>query len=277
MSLCVLNGDLMPIEEATISPMDRGFLFGDGIYEVMAVVEGRIRALSLHHQRLKNSLEGIQLSVNTDQVMEQARIVLESSRLLDAKIYIQVTRGAVMTREHRFPEVATPTVFVAISPFTARQLSPCKALLRPDIRWSLNSIKSVSLLGNVLLQEEAHKLGALETILYRDGKVTEASTSNVFGLRNQVLMTPPLSDFILPGITRHLVIEEAKDLGLNVVETELPIQQLTELDTLFVTSSTRGLLPVVDLMPGGQIGLGKLSPIFHQLAAAYERVLHCHD
>ncbi len=267
----------MPVSEARISPMDRGFLFSDGVYEVITVCAGRIRAFSLHCQRLKNSLDGIHLMVDATEIMEQARRLLSASGLLDAKIYIQVTRGKVDVREHRFPNSVSPTVFLTICKFSHAQLEPCKAIVRPDIRWSLASIKSVSLLGNVLLQEEAYQAGASEAILHRNGKVTEASTSNVFGIHDDALITPKLSSFILPGITRHLVIQEARKLGLTVFEQDIPVEQLVDFETLFVTSSTRGLLQIVELMPGGHIGDGKLSEVFIQMTKAYERVLGKHD
>lgn len=276
MNLCLLNGDLVPLSEARISPMDRGFLFGDGVYEVMTVVDGRIRAGSLHRDRLASSLAMIELAVDADAVMADVQRLLEAAGHANAKIYVQVSRGPAEVREHRFPSTACPTVFATLSPFTPTQLAPTRALVREDIRWSRNAIKSVSLLANVLLQEEAQRQGAGEVILHRAGVVTEASTSNVFLLSNETLSTPPLSPQILPGITRHLVLEMAEALGFEVRETEVLVSQLTEAETLFVTSSTRGLLPITSVDPGGLVGQGQLSPGFERLSERYNQRLYEH-
>lgn len=277
MTWCCLNGTMMPIEQATISPMDRGFLFGDGVYEVMARVDGRIRAKSLHQARLQSSLDAIGLSVSVDDVFADVDQLTEKAGLLDAKIYIQVTRGAASARDHAFPSKISPTVFLTISEFAAVSQKPSIALVRPDIRWRRNSIKSVSLLGNVLLMQEARASGAHEAILHRDHLVTEASTSNVFVIRGQSLLTPPLSDLILPGITRHLVIEMASQIGLNVIEEPIHVDSLPDADGVFVSSSTRGLMPIVELDPGGQVGNGQLTQAFMALQAAYDERLHHHE
>ena len=277
MTWCCLNGTMMPIEQATISPMDRGFLFGDGVYEVMARVDGRIRAKSLHEARLRSSLDAIGLSVSVDDVFADVDRLTEKAALLDAKIYIQVTRGEASARDHAFPSKISPTVFLTISEFAAVSQKPSIAIVRPDIRWRRNSIKSVSLLGNVLLMQEARDSGAHEAILHRDHLVTEASTSNVFVIRGQSLMTPPLSDLILPGITRHLVIEMASQIGLNVIEEPIHVDSLSDADGVFVSSSTRGLMPIVELDPGGQVGNGQLTQAFMALQAAYDERLHHHE
>ena len=277
MTWCCLNGTMMPIEQATISPMDRGFLFGDGVYEVMARVNGRIRAKSLHQARLQSSLDAIGLSVSVDDVFADVDQLTEKAGLLDAKIYIQVTRGAASARDHAFPSKISPTVFLTISEFAAVSQKPSIAIVRPDIRWRRNSIKSVSLLGNVLLMQEARASGAHEAILHRDHLVTEAATSNVFVIRGQSLVTPPLSDLILPGITRHLVIEMASQIGLNVIEEPIHVDSLPDADGVFVSSSTRGLMPIVELDPGGQVGNGQLTQAFMALQAAYDERLHHHE
>ncbi len=277
MTWCCLNGTIMAIEQASISPMDRGFLFGDGVYEVMARVDGRIRAKSLHQARLRSSLEAIGLSVSIDDVFADVDRLTEKAGLLDAKIYIQVTRGAASARDHAFPSKISPTVFLTISEFAAVSQKPAIAIVRPDIRWRRNSIKSVSLLGNVLLMQEARDSGAHEAILHRDHLVTEASTSNVFVIRGQSLMTPPLSDLILPGITRHLVVEMASQIGLDVIEEPIHVDSLSDADGVFVSSSTRGLMPIVELDPGGQVGNGQLTQAFMALQAAYDERLHHHE
>ena len=276
MTWCALNGTLMRLDEATISPMDRGFLFGDGVYEVLALVDGVLRARDLHAARLAHSLQGIQLDVSVEAIFESMDALIERSGLSDAKLYIQVTRGASPVREHVFPGTVEPTVFLTASPFQAHALAPSRAIVRPDIRWHRNSIKSVSLLGNVLLAEEARQNDAAEAILHRDGEVTEASTSNVFLLEGGALRTPPLSEAILPGITRHLVLELAEKQGLTIDESPVMVDDLTAAETVFVTSSTRGLLPIVSIDPGGIVGNGTPVPQFEQLQDAYQARLHHH-
>ena len=277
MTWCCLNGEMMPIEQAVVSPMDRGFLFGDGVYEVMAQVDGRIRAKSLHEARLRSSLDAIRLDVSVTEVFSDVDRLIEKAGLSDAKIYVQVTRGAAPVRDHAFPAQISPTVFLTISEFTAVSQKPAKAIVRPDIRWRRNSIKSVSLLGNVLLLQEARENGAQEAILYRDELVTEASTSNVFVIRGQTLITPPLSDLILPGITRHLVVKMASTVGLKIIEEQVHVDSLCSADGVFVSSSTRGLMPIVELDPGGQVGGGQMTDTFLALQAAYDERLHHHD
>lgn len=276
MTLCALNREIMPLSEARISPMDRGFLFGDGVYEVLACVDGRIRAASLHRDRLSRSLSAIALSVSVDEVFEDLKRLLEASELHDAKLYVQVTRGAAAVREHAFPTVVQPTVFLSVSPFRPSRLQPVDAIVREDIRWRRNAIKSTSLLANVLLQQEAKSAGAGEAILHRDGWVTEASTSNVFLLKDHRLMTPGLSDDILPGITRHLVLQLAEEVGLVVSEAPIAVSDLPKAETVFVSSSTRGLMPIRCLDPGGRVGTGSPHADFESLADRYDQLLHEH-
>ena len=267
----------MPLHEARISPMDRGFLFGDGVYEVMTQIDGRIRAKSLHAQRLRSSLDSIGLATSIEQVFADVDQLTEKVGFCNAKIYIQVTRGSVVARDHAFPSIVSPTIFLTISEFEAVSQKASKAIVRPDIRWRKNHIKSVALLGNVLLMQEARDSDAQEAILYRDEYVTEASTSNVFVIRGQKVVTPPLSDLILPGITRHLVIEIANGLGISMDEDNVRVDSLSEADGIFLSSSTRGLMPIVELNPGGCVGNGELTSTFLALQDAYDERLRCYE
>jgi len=267
----------MPLNKARISPMDRGFLFGDGVYEVMAQVDGRIRAKSLHAQRLRSSLDSIGLETSIEQVFTDVERLTKKVGFSTAKIYVQVTRGTADVREHAFPTIVSPTIFITISEFEAIPQFASQAIVRPDIRWRKNHIKSVALLGNVLLMQEARDSAAQEAILYRGEYVTEASTSNVFVIRGQKVVTPPLSDLILPGITRHLVIEIAQLLGISVLEDNIRVDSLPEADGIFLSSSTRGLMPIVSLNPGGCVGNGELTSTFLALQHAYDERLRCHE
>ena len=271
---CALNGELMPLSEARISPMDRGFLFGDGVYEVLACINGRMRAPALHRTRLLESLTAIRLSVDVDQIFSDVMRVLERSELANAKIYLQITRGESGVRNHAFPIAVKPTCFITAMPFESAKLGPAKALVREDIRWRKNKIKSISLLANVLLLQEAKDAEAEEVILFRERQVTEASTSNVFLLCGNTLTTPSLCDDVLPGITRHLVLEIARIQGLSIVERSVKVEELVHADTLFVTSSTRGLLPIVGLDPGGPVGAGEPVMEFYALQDAYNLSLY---
>lgn len=257
--------------------MDRGFLFGDGVYEVMARIDGRVRAKSLHEKRLAASLTSIQLDVSVAQIFHDVDRLIEKANLESAKIYVQVTRGAAAIRDHAFPVDVAPTVFLTISEFEFMSYGACTAILRPDIRWRRNSIKSVSLLGNVLLMQEAKASGAQEAILFREEYVTEASTSNVFVIRGDTLVTPPLGDLILPGITRHLVLEMSETLGITVIEQNVRVDSLADADGIFVSSSTRGLMPINELKPGGIVGDEQLTETFLALQSEYDQRLRHHD
>ena len=277
MNWCCLNGVLMPLHKARISPMDRGFLFGDGVYEVMAQVDGRIRAKALHARRLQSSLDSIGLEMSIEQVFGDVDRLIKKVGFVNAKIYVQVTRGSALARDHAFPSTVSPTIFITVSEFEPVSQTASKAIVRSDIRWRKNHIKSVALLGNVLLMQEALDSDAQEAILYRDEYVTEASTSNLFVIRGEKVVTPPLSDLILPGITRHLVIEIAQRLGISVVEASIRVDSLPEADGIFLSSSTRGLMPIVELDPGGRVGIGELPSLFLALRDAYDERLRCDD
>jgi D-alanine transaminase len=278
MTLCCLNGVIGPLDAARISPLDRGFLFGDGVYEVLAHVDGVTRARQLHQARLAQSLARIRLesAVSIDAIFADMDRLLAASALPSAKIYLQVTRGVAPERDHRFPSQVIPTVFLMATAWSPTVLGPQAAIIAPDIRWQWNAIKSTSLLANVLLQQQASEAGAVDALLHRDGWLTEASTSNAFVIDNGALLTPPLSDRLLPGVTRHLVLDLAREHGLHVIETEIAIDQLSQAELVMITSSTRGLVPITRLLPDQTIGCGEIPAIFETLQANYQRVLHAH-
>lgn len=278
MTLCCLNGVIGPVSEARISPLDRGFLFGDGVYEVLAHVDGVTRAKQLHCDRLEKSLTaiGLSASVSLDTVFSDMDRLLAASGLQSAKLYLQITRGPAAERDHRFPRAVDPTVFLMASPWSPTVLGPQAAVIAPDIRWHRNHIKSISLLANVLIQQQASEAGAIDALLHRDGWLTEASTSNAFVFQDGALLTPPLSEQLRPGITRHLVLDLAAAQGFSVIETEIAIDQLPRADLVMITSSTRGLVPITRLIPDQIIGRGHVPDYFETLQSAYQRVLHAH-
>jgi len=244
-----LNGEFLPLEEARVSVLDRGFIFGDGVYEVIPVYDGHLFRREAHLQRLENSLKGIKLEnpLTNAQWVEHLETLVHRNNGGDQAIYLQVTRGPAK-RDHNFPEKVTPTVFMMSDPIEAQPPSSgVKAITTRDTRWQCCDIKSIALLANVLLRREAVEVGAAETILIRDGYVMEGAVSNVFIVIDGVAITPPKSQFILPGITRDLILEAMREAKLPCREANIPEAQLRTAQEVWVTSSTREILPVITL------------------------------
>jgi D-alanine transaminase len=270
-----LNGGFMPLADARIPVLDRGFLFGDGVYEVIPAYHRRPLKLDAHLDRLERSLAGIRLAnpLSRDQWEDIFTRLLGAAETANQAIYLQVTRGAPVVRDHRFPANTPPTVFAMIKPIAARDPRIAEqgvsAVLREDIRWQRCDIKSTSLVAAVLLRQEAADADAEEALLVRDGRVVEGSTSNVFVVRDGVLSTPPIGPELLPGITRELIMELAEQEGLPLVERGLGVADCKQADELWICSSTRELLPVTRL-DGLPIGAGQVGPLWRQLDAAYQ-------
>jgi D-alanine transaminase len=269
-----LNGQFMPLAEATIPVLDRGFLFGDSVYEVIPAYGGNLFRLEQHLQRLEGSLEAIRMRnplpfKQWRNIMEQ---LLEQRPNQDQSIYLQVTRGATTGRDHAIPEGLEPTVFIMASPIP--EVDPklategIKAVSLDDIRWHRCNIKATALLANVLLKQRAADEQADEAILIRNGRATEGSASNLFMIRDNLLITPPKSRFLLPGITRDLVLELARDNGINSEEREIDTTELESADEIWLTSSTKEIMPVTSL-DGRAVGSGRPGPLFHQLSRLY--------
>jgi D-alanine transaminase len=264
-----LNGTYVPLDKARISVLDRGFLFGDGVYEVIPVYGGRPFRLNEHLRRLDHSLASIRMvSPLSDQ--EWAAIF---DRLIhgvhDQYLYLQVTRGAAAKRDHAIPAEIEPTVFVMCSPIAPIPAEGIRAVILEDIRWRWCHIKAITLLANVLLRQEAVDLGAEEAILVRDGWVTEGAASNVFMVRSGLIVTPPKSPDILPGITRDLILELAAEHGFAVDERNFRREELEIADEIWMSSSTREVLPVVELN-GARVGGGQPGPIWRCMHGVYQ-------
>jgi len=247
-----LNGEFMPLTEARVPVLDRGFIFGDGVYEVIPVYARVPLRLAEHLARMQNSLNAIHLR-NPLAAEEWTRIVgeiIERNAWEDQAVYVQVTRG-VAPRDQAFPADATPTVFVmanAMSKPSAEQRERGVGVITAeDFRWQRCDIKSVSLLANCLLRQLAAEAGCVEAILLRDGHVTEASTSNVFLVKNGVIVSPPKDRRILPGITLDLVLDLARNAKLPIEIRPVPEHELREADEIWVSSSTKEVLPVTTL------------------------------
>ena len=275
-----LNGEFLPRERATLSVDDRGFIFGDGIYEVTRVVNGRLFEADRHMRRLQYGLRGIGIDprMTLEQIIDVHHRLIRENDLTtgEGTVYLQITRG-VAPRTHFFPPATTPpTVFLSTSPFTPnheQRQQGATAVTYPDIRWSRCDLKTVNLLGAVLAKQHAVASDALEAVYIRDGVITEGSHTNVFGVIDGELRTYPKCNFILSGITRDVVLELAVEEGVNVRETPIYQQELGRLDELFVTGTTSDVTPIVQL-DGRPIGSGKPGRITRLLMSALERRLY---
>lgn len=270
---CWLDGGLVPLAEARISPLDRGFLFADGVYEVIPVHRGRPFLLREHLERLDRSLASIRLD-NPHSDAEWAEIlgrVGSAAGAPEMLLYVQVTRGAEHGRNHLFPVGLRPTVFAFASPFPVpapRVLDEgLTAVTLDDIRWSRCDIKSVALLANVLLRQEAADRGADEALLVRDGLLLEGSSSSLFLCVGGTLVTPPNDHRILPGTSREAVIDLAKG-WLQTEVCQLEAREIGSCDELWIASAGRGVLPVTTVN-GAPIGTGKPGPLWREM---YERL-----
>ncbi|HEU4994806.1 MAG TPA: aminotransferase class IV [Gemmatimonadaceae bacterium] len=263
-----LNGQFLPADQAKLSVLDRGFIFGDGVYEVWRVVEGKLFEHGRHDRRLRRGLKALELDVparEIDGLQGVAERLLRENDLLhgEGTFYLEITRGAA-PRTHAYPPAGTrPTVFAMVSRFEvphALRSTGAKAITQTDVRWLRCDIKTVQLLPNVMAKQQAQLAGALEAILVRDGVVTEGTHTSVLGVKNGVLRTHPLAPIILPSVTRELVLEIAREQGVPVREEPFTLRELFELDELFVSGTTTDVTPVVDV-DGTRIGSGKPGPV----------------
>lgn len=272
--LVYLNGAFLPVAEARVSVFDRGFLFGDGVYEVIPVFAGRPFRLPHHLRRLAASLEEIRLSNPLSEEQWKAvfaRLIAANGGSGDQSVYLQITRG-VAPRDHAFPAKATPTVFAYAQPLKYPSAGEIEhgvaAVTAADIRWSRCDIKAITLLANALARQQAIERGAAETILIRDGEVTEGAASNVFVVRQGRLVTPPKGPYILPGITRDLVLELARAHGIPCAEEAVSETELRHAEEIWMTSSTKEILAVTRL-DDRPVGSGRPGPLHARLLALY--------
>jgi D-alanine transaminase len=272
-----LNGAFLPQERAFVSVLDRGFLFGDGIYEVIPVYAGRPFRVAQHLDRLDASLAAIRLQNPLPRATWTGALqqLVEHNGGGDQSIYLQITRGTG-PRDHAFPARVVPTVFAMSNPLAplppAVREQGVAAVTAEDIRWKHCHIKATSLLANVLLRQQAIDAGGYEAILIRGGEVTEGAASSVFVVRDGVLRTPPPGPALLPGITRDLVLELAAAAGLPCQEATIAASELVSAEELWLTSSTKEVLPVTRL-DGRPVGNGRPGPLWtdmHDLYQAYK-------
>lgn len=276
MATVYINGDWLPPEAAQVSAFDRGFLFADGVYEVIPVYNSQPFRLAEHLQRLENSLAALGIAnphteSAWDTLIRQLIAHNQPAPHSDGNnlsIYLQLTRGSSGARDHSLPRGTPPTVFACTSPLKATPAevlsSGVSAITLDDIRWQRCDIKSTSLLANILLKQQADAAGVNEAILLRDGQLTEGSTSNVFIVSKGHIYTPPKSTAILPGVTRDLIIELAEAKKLPLREQSISVATLRAADELWISSSTRELYPVCTL-DSAPIGEGVPGPLWQTL------------
>lgn len=268
MTIAFLNNSYTPIEEAKISPLDRGFLFGDGIYEVIPAYQGKLLGFKAHIERMNEGLEGIGLRVdwNEDDWRELCCELSRRNGDGNLGIYLQVSRGADIKRYHAFPEGVSPTVFgftfsIPEPPVADKKIAKkYHVSSTEDLRWQRCHIKSTALLGNVLHFQEGYAQGNDETLLYNsNNELTEASACNAFIVKNGVVVTPPLDNQLLPGITRNMLVDILrKDGSIEVREQVVTMDEVYSADEVWITSSTKEIGPVVsiDAEPVGDGNIG---------------------
>jgi D-alanine transaminase len=282
-TLCYLNGEYTPLNEAKVSVLDRGFIFGDGVYEVVPVYDGRLFRFAEHMARLERSLSKLRMGNPHpfDQWLERCRRLVAAlsgrTGARDQLVYIQVTRGVAL-RDHVMPEGVAPTVFIMSSPMkppSAEQRHHGVACITArDFRWERGDIKSISLLGNVLARQMSADRGAAETVLLRDGWLTEASASNVWIVHEGALLGPPKSEHMLEGIRVDLMKELCEEEGIAYNLRPIPEADVLSADELLLTSATKEVLAITTLdgEPVGHGALrGKPGPVYAKLFEAYQR------
>ena len=269
-----LNGEFMPLQNARIPVLDRGFIFGDSVYEVIPVYSRHPFRLPEHLARLQRSLEAVRLEAPLAEP-EWTRLVhqlIERNAPDDQAIYLQVTRG-VAPRDHAFPADAAPTVFMMSNPLTtpSRKLveNGSRAITATDFRWLRCDIKVTSLLANCLLRQCSVDAGADEVVMFRDGYLTEGSSSNVFAVKGGVLLAPPKNHLVLPGITYDVVLELAAANKVPLEVREIAEDEVRRADELWLTSSSKEVLAITTL-DRRPVGDGKPGPVFRVVYRAFQ-------
>ena len=276
-SIVYLNGEYLPRGEAKLSVDERGFFFGDGVYEVTRAVDGRLFESGRHMKRLARGLRELRLDppLSLDEIEAVSLELLKRNDITSGEgtVYLQITRGAA-PRTHHFPPPGTPcTVFLSAQRFslpTEKRANGIAVVTYPDIRWSRCDIKTVNLLAAVMAKQHAVDHGVFEAIFVRESAITEGSHTNVFGVIDGELRTYPASNLILPGITRDVVLEVAREIGVPVNETPFHIHHLPQLQEAFLTGTTTDVMPIVSIdgTPVGDGKPGKVSMALYDALAA---------
>ena len=274
MNMVFLNGKILPADQAQVSVLDRGFIFGDGVYELVPVYLRVPFRLDEHLTRLERSLNETRIKNPYTRAQWRSHIyqVIDAQPFEDQGVYFQVTRG-VAKRDHAFPKDLQPTVFMMSNPLTNPPAAVVEkggsAVSAVDNRWLRCDIKSISLIGNCLLRQQSAEANAAETILFRDGKLTEASASNVFIVKRGVILSPAKSNLILPGITYDVVTELARANNMPLEFRDVSEAEVRSADEVWVTSSSKEVLAIVEL-DGKRVGDGKPGPVFRRMYQLYQ-------
>lgn len=281
-SIAYLNGQFLPLDQAQVSVMDRGFLFGDGVYEVIPVFNGQLFRYGEHMLRLKNSLAAIGLTLDFAAKLPYSvfKQLVALNQGNNQSLYLQVTRGSNLERNLVFPASIDPTIFAFCAPLPVQPIAVlakgCSAITLTDIRWQQCNTKAITLLANVLLRNQAAAQQAAEAILIRDDYALEGASSNLFIVKNNTLITPPLSHALLGGITRELIIELAAAHGMPCLQADIPVAHLRQAQEIWITASGKEILPVLHL-DGKPVGAGTPGPLWYQMIEyyqAYKRTYH---
>ncbi|MBD3754547.1 MAG: D-amino acid aminotransferase [Gammaproteobacteria bacterium] len=271
-----LNGEYIPMSESQISTQDRGFLFGDGVYEVIPVYQQKLFAWEEHLQRLKNSLAAVSIAnpLTDDAWLDLLNTLIAKHPWQDQFVYLQVTRGIQMQRDHLPADCLTPTIYAYTNPLKPVDdkilMQGIQVVTLEDIRWLRCDIKAIALLPNVLMKLAAKHQGADDAILVgRDGTISEGSASNVVIVKNGELLTPPNSHKLLPGVTRIVIERVATSHQLSFAERELTLKDLQSADEIWLTSSTKEALPVT-LLDGEKVGSGVPGPVWNKMREHYQ-------
>lgn len=278
MSTAFLNGSYLPLEEARISPLDRGFLFGDGIYEVIPSYGGRMVGFTPHIERMNNGLAAIDIRLDwtEDEWREVCDKLIGANGAGDLGLYLHVSRGADTRRFHAYPEGVNPTVFaftfsISPAPVADKTTTPTySATTALDLRWKRCNIKSTALLGNVMHFNEGYQGGNNETILYNDkGELTEASACNVYIVKDGIVATPDTDHQKLPGITRLLLIEILRaDGSIPIEERVVTLDELRHADEVWISSSTKEIAPVT-MVDGAPVGTGEVGDVWERAQSLF--------
>lgn len=276
-SIVYLNGEFIRLADAKVSVLDRGFVFGDGIYDVVPAYNGRAFRMAEHLDRLERSLDLVSIHVDFQREDWESLVneMLLSSKLSDCMVYIQVTRG-VAKRDHPFPKDTKPTIFCMVSPFTrpteTERTIGLTAIAIPDIRWLRCEIKSISLLGNVMAKQAAVDAGVNEVLQFRDGYLTEGAANNAWVVIDKTLLAPPRNNLILEGIRYGLMQELAAQSGIKFECRPITEEEVNNADEIMVTSATREVLPITQFN-GNPVGTGKPGAIYNLIRANYDQAI----
>jgi D-alanine transaminase len=272
-ALANLHGDILPLAQVKVPALDRGFLFGDAVYEVLRVYQGKPWLEAEHFARLARSLEAIRISgIDLDRLRQRMFDTIAAGPFREATVYIQITRG-VAPRRHVFPTGVAPLelLFVQefLDPYVTARATGAAVITQPDIRWDRCDIKSTNLLANVLAMQSAAEAGCAEALfVLPDGTLTEGTHTSFFGVMDSVILTSPRSPAILPGITRSLIMNLAERAQIAVREQSLKVADLTRVTELFLTGTTSEVMPIVTV-DDRKIGDGAPGPVTRRLQTAY--------